>query len=201
MGRREDNKAKKRADLERAAAELFRRQGYAETSIEQIVAAAGVARGTFYLYFGDKEALFRALVAAVLDPAADALVEARQALDEAADLADTQAAYAVLGQSLVAAVADRPGEALLYYRELRNPGPVGEWLRSRGAQLDAFVVEMVASLMARGLIRSADPLVVALAIVGAIDRLAYAWLEGGQVGEPPHVAREIVELFGQGLVR
>jgi hypothetical protein len=84
---------------------------------------------------------------------------------------------------------------------LRNPGPVGEWLRSRGAQLDAFVVEMVASLMARGLIRSADPLVVALAIVGAIDRLAYAWLEGGQVGEPPHVAREIVELFGQGLVR
>jgi AcrR family transcriptional regulator len=43
------------------AAELFAERGYAETRVIDIVRAAGVAKGLFYWYFDNKEALFREL--------------------------------------------------------------------------------------------------------------------------------------------
>jgi AcrR family transcriptional regulator len=44
-----------------AAAELFGTAGYAATSVDEIVAAAGVTKGALYHHFTDKEALFRAV--------------------------------------------------------------------------------------------------------------------------------------------
>lgn len=41
-----------------AAAAVFRRHGYAATSIEQIVEATGVHRGSLYSAFGSKRGLF-----------------------------------------------------------------------------------------------------------------------------------------------
>lgn len=41
-----------------AAAAVFRQQGYAATSIEQLVAATGVHRGSLYSTFGSKRGLF-----------------------------------------------------------------------------------------------------------------------------------------------
>ncbi|HEY8544664.1 MAG TPA: helix-turn-helix domain-containing protein [Acidimicrobiales bacterium] len=46
-----------------AAAQLFAEQGYAQTRVVDIVDAAGVAKGLFYWYFENKEALFRELAA------------------------------------------------------------------------------------------------------------------------------------------
>ena len=200
MGKREDNKARKRGDLEQAALALFLAQGFVATSIEQIVAEAGVARGTFYLYFDDKESLFHALVSAALDPVVDALLDARMTLEAAASPAETQAAYGMLAAALATAVTEHPEATLLYYREQRNPGPIGQWLRTRQGQLDQFVVELVQSLADRGLIRATASQVTALAIVGAIDRLAYAWLSGVELGDPAEVGPAIIRLFGDGLV-
>ncbi|MFI6445289.1 TetR family transcriptional regulator [Kitasatospora sp. NPDC050543] len=44
-----------RQDLATAAMELFAGQGYEETTVDQIAAAAGVARRTFFRYFRSKE--------------------------------------------------------------------------------------------------------------------------------------------------
>lgn len=46
-----------------AADRLFTRFGYRRTSMDDIAREAGVAKGTLYLYFTSKEALFRALLA------------------------------------------------------------------------------------------------------------------------------------------
>jgi AcrR family transcriptional regulator len=45
----------RRDDLMSAAQDLFLAQGIAATTVEQITSAAGVAKGTFYLYFPTKE--------------------------------------------------------------------------------------------------------------------------------------------------
>jgi AcrR family transcriptional regulator len=47
--------------LERAR-DVFARKGYYAATIDDIVAAAGVARGTFYLYFHDKRSIFEELL-------------------------------------------------------------------------------------------------------------------------------------------
>lgn len=44
------------------ARDVFARSGYHAAKVEDIVTAAGVARGTFYLYFEDKRSVFEEIV-------------------------------------------------------------------------------------------------------------------------------------------
>jgi len=62
-GLRERQKAGRREDILDSASLLFRRDGFAETSIEAIAARAGLSAGTVYNYFGSKGDLLLALVA------------------------------------------------------------------------------------------------------------------------------------------
>ena len=54
MGKSEENKRKKQEALFNTAFELFTAKGINNTAISDIVEKAGVAKGTFYLYFKDK---------------------------------------------------------------------------------------------------------------------------------------------------
>ncbi len=54
-----------------AAGELFGQAGYAATSIDEIVAAAGVTKGAMYHHFPDKEALFKAVFEKVQQQVSD----------------------------------------------------------------------------------------------------------------------------------
>src|SRR5688572_32506987 len=61
-GRAPVPKAERRQQILAAARDLFAKRGYHQTTIDEIVAQAGVARGTFYLYFEDKRAIFSDLI-------------------------------------------------------------------------------------------------------------------------------------------
>ncbi|MBO5575263.1 MAG: helix-turn-helix transcriptional regulator [Ruminococcus sp.] len=63
MGKLDINKKKKENSLLDTAFELFTTKGLAKTSISDIVSKAGVAKGTFYLYFKDKYELRNRLIA------------------------------------------------------------------------------------------------------------------------------------------
>ena len=54
---RDRNRARARAEIVAAAQQLFLTQGYAETSVEQVAAAAGVAPRTVFRHFPRKEDL------------------------------------------------------------------------------------------------------------------------------------------------
>jgi AcrR family transcriptional regulator len=57
--------AERKQQLLDAAAQLFAEQGYAATRVVDIVDAAGVAKGLFYWYFENKEAVFRELATSI----------------------------------------------------------------------------------------------------------------------------------------
>src|SRR6266496_1242722 len=56
-GLRERKKAKTREAIQHSALALFRKHGYASTTIEQICEAAEVSESTFFRYFPTKEAV------------------------------------------------------------------------------------------------------------------------------------------------
>jgi AcrR family transcriptional regulator len=60
-GKRERNKAANRAAILAAAREVFADIGYGAASIRDIVRRSGLAAGTFYNYFPDKESVLRAM--------------------------------------------------------------------------------------------------------------------------------------------
>ncbi|MDB5824745.1 MAG: TetR/AcrR family transcriptional regulator [Herminiimonas sp.] len=62
-----------------AALDLFVERGYAATRLEDVAAQAGVSKGTLYLYFANKEDLFKAVVRENLVPVLD---EAQGLIDQ-----------------------------------------------------------------------------------------------------------------------
>lgn len=59
-------------EIAAAALELFAEKGFAATRIDDVAERAGVSKGTVYLYFENKEALFKSAVQAVMLPAIEA---------------------------------------------------------------------------------------------------------------------------------
>jgi AcrR family transcriptional regulator len=88
--------AERRARLVSAAASTFAKRGVANTPVSEIVKAAGVAQGTFYLYFTSKDDIVHAVVERFADTIADALTGA-VAGSGASAAEEIQALCSVLG--------------------------------------------------------------------------------------------------------
>lgn len=68
---RQRRKEARPAELMAAALDLFVSKGFAATRLDDVAAHAGVAKGTLYLYFDSKEALFKAVIQQGIVPALD----------------------------------------------------------------------------------------------------------------------------------
>ena len=61
-------KAARPAEIVTAALEVFVQRGFAAARLEEVARRAGVTKGTLYLYFKSKEALFKAVVRETIVP-------------------------------------------------------------------------------------------------------------------------------------
>ncbi|PPK92616.1 AcrR family transcriptional regulator [Kineococcus xinjiangensis] len=80
---RAQQKAQTRQALLREARDLFAARGYADVSLSDVVAAAGVTKGALYHHFDGKVSLFRAVLEQVQHDVADAVVAAAGASEDA----------------------------------------------------------------------------------------------------------------------
>jgi len=125
--------AERRAAIIDAALDLFTSRGFAATRMEDVAAAAGVAKGTVYLNFTDKEALFEGIVRTVIGPT----VREIQAIDFAAIPCVREAIERVglpavkdmatsrrgdIARLLISEGPRFPRLAEFYYREVVAPG-------------------------------------------------------------------------------
>src|SRR5262245_18030304 len=69
-------RGERRDDIIAAALEEFSASGFAAARLDDVARRAGVAKGTIYLYFRDKETLFQELVRAMVHPLVGALTTA-----------------------------------------------------------------------------------------------------------------------------
>lgn len=199
MGRREDNKAAKRARLLQEGARLFAEQGFERTSIEQIAAAADVARGTFYLYYPDREALFGDLLDGFFLPLLARLSEAHATLAQASTRDETRAIYDDVGRDVAALALSHATLVQLAFQEQRAPGGPGDVVRAREARLVDVVADLTRVAADRGLIDAPLPRVGALIVLGAVERLFDEVLSGRLDADPLAVAAEVVRLLSRGL--
>jgi AcrR family transcriptional regulator len=81
-GLRERQKEQRRQVIAEAALELFKRNGFAATTLDQIAVQAGVSAPTVVNYFGGKQEI---LLALLKQPDEQAMREARANLDEDSD--------------------------------------------------------------------------------------------------------------------
>lgn len=62
MGKREQSKEHKRQKILQSSRRIFAEKGYHNTSISDIIRDTELARGTFYLYYKDKEDIFDSIL-------------------------------------------------------------------------------------------------------------------------------------------
>ncbi len=140
-----------------AARQMFLERGYDETSLDDVAAASGVSKTTVYNNFGDKEALFRAVVLAVTGHAEQIISELGSILsgpEPAAERLTAVArtlAYGVLSPAVVQL------RRLAISEALRFPGIVSEYWDRAPARTLALLTESFATMAARGELDVDDP--------------------------------------------
>lgn len=159
--------ARTRQRLLDAAESVFAELGYHEASIVKITEAAGVAQGTFYLYFGGKKQVFDELVR-------DLNRRIRHAMKEASSRGETRLEAEVLG---FAAYFRFTSEHKALYRIIRQAEFVSpEMLRYHYDRLSEGYVEALREARDAGEVGEIDPTVTAWALMGMGELIGLRWL-------------------------
>ncbi|HKG38524.1 MAG TPA: TetR/AcrR family transcriptional regulator [Conexibacter sp.] len=189
-GKREVTKAQNRRAILDAAQEIFTEMGYGAASIRDVVRRSGLAAGTFYNYFPDKQSVFQAVLE-------EHTTELRRRLRESRSRARDAETIVREGFSTYFSfiVEDRP----LFEMLRRNAGIVRELFDTPALELG--ILELREDLAAHGELASGLDLDALAAAMGGV-----AFELGIRLSEqdPPDVeraARFASELFLGGMER
>lgn len=191
----------RRREILDAALKLFGERGFAETTMEEVANAAGVAKGTIYIYFPSKEHILLALKREFLDGLIVALT------DVAADAVEALAAGAAVDyrdvideilEVIVTYHTDRREALQVVVRQSPGPDLVRDAL-----ELERDVVSLVSNAIAQardfGLVHASDPDLTARLLCDALrDTLATSLC----YDDPPDLDRLVAackELFYKAL--
>lgn len=150
------------AELLRIAREVFAEKGFDATTVSEIVARAGVAQGTFYLYFPSKISVVEALAEELRTRIEQAL---RAAFVEAGDLGEmiersVEAAFHIMGEYHDILALTHSGIRWLAAEEAHSPV---------FAPYHALIAETIRGAQAVGAVSPAiQPDVTAVFIVGTV---------------------------------
>ena len=134
----EESRARKREEILATAAKVFAARGYQGTDVQAVADAAGVAKGTLYLYFASKEDLFLAAVdqgmnclTAFVDAAVDGISDPLEIIGTAILLlfAGHETTTNLLANGLFHLLRNPAQYALLQEHPALVPGAVEEVLR------------------------------------------------------------------------
>jgi AcrR family transcriptional regulator len=176
-----------RTRLLEAAEQVFADLGYHEASIVKITEAAGVAQGTFYLYFAGKKQIFDELVR-------DLNTRVRHAMAEGARRGKTRAEIERYGfEGFFRFTAEHPA----LYRIVRQAEFVSpEMLHYHYERLSQGYVEGLQAAMDAGEIAEANAEALAWALMGMGELLGMRWIlwaRGEQL--PPEVLAEVERII------
>jgi AcrR family transcriptional regulator len=199
-GKRDTNRKEQAVNIARAGVQLFLDRGVEGVTIDDIARAAGVAKGSFYRYFADKTALVEGIVAPLRATYASAIDATEENLRRARDAAELSRAYEGLAMGLLPVAFQYPDAIRLYLQESRSPG-VGARapLRAMSDQIAESAVRLTETAVEHGLLRVEDPRISAFAVVGAIEHLLLAVIQGRLELPPQRIVATLINLVIDGL--
>ncbi|MCP4606664.1 MAG: TetR/AcrR family transcriptional regulator [Proteobacteria bacterium] len=192
------NPSERREQILEHAAALFGQKGYHSTSIADIIRSAGIARGTFYLYFENKRAIFEELLdylviqikkrIKIVDTSEGAPSAREQLLGNITRviemLADNRALLSILLEGAVGLDKGFADKLSFFYEQL------------------AQTIELSLNLGQKmGLVRPCDTRISALTAIGALKEVLHHMLrsEDGRVNIR-ELAAEILDIFSRGVL-
>src|SRR3954463_14840365 len=160
-------KVERRHQLLRAARAVFSQKGYHDAKIDDIVALAKVAKGTFYLYFSDKRSIFVELVNSLFQRIGAAILK----VDPQRDV-EGQVKHNI--RAIVAALLDDPAltKTLFSYAAGLDPAFV-QAIRSVYDGSKALVEASLLEGQTLGIVAAGDARLFATFTLGALKELVF----------------------------
>ncbi|MFN7956383.1 MAG: TetR/AcrR family transcriptional regulator [bacterium] len=167
--------AASRARLLRVATDLFAKQGYQATSIDQIVATAGYTRGALYWHFAGKQELFLAVYEHAVEQMTSTILSRVAGVASPRERIE-RAIVAVLEESVLhhrVAVLQQA-----YVQEFgKTSGRRSKVLEEQFRTFETELTKLVGAGIKRGQFRDVEPRLAATVIVGAVRAAATAMVE------------------------
>ncbi len=178
-----------------AAIKIFARQGYFNSTISQIAREAGVADGTIYLYFKNKDDIldnfFSYKTGQVFSRFKQEVERADNALDKLKNLIHRQLTEFELNRDM----------AIVYQMETRLKRHLSD---QKIKEMSKMYFELVANIVQQGqkegVIReNLQVNLVKQLIIGAVDEVITTWLYSSREYSLVSMAEPLVDLFIQGI--
>jgi TetR/AcrR family transcriptional regulator, cholesterol catabolism regulator len=169
---------KREQEIIDAAAEIFHRQGYSDTSVQNVADAVGILKGSLYYYIDSKDDLLYRVLLEVHD-AAHTILEEVAAMD---DLTPLQKLDAYVRLHVEYNTRNLTKIAVYYHDyKLLAPERRAEIRRQRKLYED-FVLRLIREAQEQGEVAAdLDPAVLSYCLFGALNSVYTWWRPGGKV--------------------
>ncbi|MCK6586098.1 MAG: TetR/AcrR family transcriptional regulator [Polyangiaceae bacterium] len=176
------SKEERRSQLLRAARDVFVSKGFHDAKVDDIVAAAKVAKGTFYLYFPDKRSVFSELVDGLFRRLGDGILF----VDTAGDV-EAQVKHNI--RAIVSVLLDEPAlTRVLSYASGLDPEFLGK-IRSFYDGVTSLLQQSLEDGQKRGIVAEGDTRLYAKFTIGALKEI----LLENTMADKPYGREEIVD--------
>ncbi|MDN7228953.1 TetR/AcrR family transcriptional regulator [Planococcus sp. N064] len=173
-----------KAKIKQQSISLFEQKGFSETSIQDIVEALGVTKGTFYYYFPSKEQLLMDIHSNYIDD----LLSRQKAIQET--VSGNQQKLQAIVELLIGDIQDQGPSGRVFFREMRHLTPENsQKVKRKREQFRLNIEKLISDGIAAGEFRSDLPSgMVAFAVLG-VTNWSYQWfnpnggITAGQLAE------------------
>ncbi len=186
----------KREAILRAAIRVFAHNGYFNSKVADIARAAGVADGTVYLYFKNKEDILHSIFNRSME---EAIAEGRKLL---AEITDPREKLRQIAQLHLERLGDDRDLAVVFQVELRGSTKFMEEFSAAGLAeylgliRDTFEEGQRAGVFRRDL----NSKIVAKVLFGALDEMATNWILSKRRYKLAPLADQVLDIFLNGVI-
>jgi AcrR family transcriptional regulator len=191
-------KAERRHQILTVARDVFAKRGYHAAKIEDIVAAAGVARGTFYLYFDDKRAIFEEIVDRMIARVGIAIVRV-DPHDELRSVADQLCEN--IRRVVRILLEDRATTKILLTDALGVDPAFDRKLLSFYDEMSTLFERTLRDGQALGVVGEGDVRLVAWLSMGALKEVMFQIVQRGAEYDEDKLVQGIFAYFASGFLR
>ncbi|MGE0545698.1 MAG: TetR/AcrR family transcriptional regulator [Kofleriaceae bacterium] len=192
-------KLERRRQILAAAKSVFADSGYHGASINAIIERAQIARGTFYLYFESKSAVFDS----ILDQALSDLRAKIHRID--VETPGAPAPQAALRDQVVATleyiISDRPLAMLLLSAGHTPDAEAAERLDQFYSEVRGLLMRALEAGMEIGLLRPCQPEIVSAAMLGLIRGVIELVVRKGEAAKVDDVVSELLMVALRGVLK
>jgi AcrR family transcriptional regulator len=192
------DKAERRQQILLHARDVFAKRGYHTAKIDDIVASAGIARGTFYLYFEDKRAIFEEIVDRVIAKLAMTIIRV-DPTDPSRSVADQ--IYENIRRIVNMLLDDRATTKILLADAVGVDPSFDRKLHSFYDEVSKLLDESLRDGQVLGVVEKGDTLAFAHLTLGALKELLYQVVIRDSDHSEEKIVREIFSFLRGGYLR